>query len=95
MSIEDFESNVLCIPLFRSFIIHTEALISNLDHIFRRNGLDMICLQQSLVKSLKEIKEEGKVKLYSLFIHNYFKKTCIAYLKIIHLPVPLVFKYHV
>ncbi|XP_025414906.1 uncharacterized protein LOC112686707 [Sipha flava] len=67
LSIEDFHSNVLCIPLFRSLSIHTEALISNLDHIFQRNGLDMICLQPSLVKSLREIKEENKFTAMDIY----------------------------
>jgi len=61
LSISTFNSDVLCIPIFQSYIDCVDILLSNLDHVFIRRGMNMICLHPKLVNRLKEIIEtDGK-----------------------------------
>lgn len=57
LSISTFNSNVLCIPIFQSYIDCVDILLSKLDHVFIRRGIEMINLHPELVKRLKEIIE--------------------------------------
>lgn len=57
LSISDFESDVLCIPIFQSYIDCVDILLFNLDHLFIRKGQEMVCLQPKLVNKLNEIIE--------------------------------------
>ncbi|XP_026817471.1 uncharacterized protein LOC113556613 isoform X2 [Rhopalosiphum maidis] len=60
LSISDFESDILCIPIFQSYIKCVDKLLSNLDHIFLRKGSEIISLQPNIINSLKEIETKGK-----------------------------------
>ncbi|XP_022182347.1 uncharacterized protein LOC111042113 [Myzus persicae] len=57
LSISVFESDVLCIPIFQSYINCVDILLFNLEHIFLRRGEEMISLQPKLVNRLKEVIE--------------------------------------
>jgi len=59
LSISSFKSDVLCMPIFQSYIDRVDTLLSNLDHVFIRRGMEMISLHPKLVYRLKEIIETG------------------------------------
>lgn len=63
-------NDVLCIPIFKSFIDCVDILLFNLDHIFKKSGLEVIDLQPAIVNSLKEIKDEGNyfIILFTTYI---------------------------
>lgn len=63
MSINDFISNILCVPIFKIYANSVDVLLFNLSHIFKKDGLEM-SLQPTLVNSVNEIIEEGKYFLY-------------------------------
>lgn len=65
LSISDFESNILCIPIFQSYINCVDKLLFNLDHLFIREGIEMIILQPKIINSLKEVEIEGNNYLLS------------------------------
>lgn len=73
LSIDDFVSDVLSIPIFKSYIDYAVKLLSNLDHIFKKNGFEMISLQPAILNSLKGIKEEGNYYLLLLISKNIRK----------------------
>jgi len=58
---DDFVSDVLCIPIFNSLIANVEVLVYNLKHIFIIRKKYNICLQQTLMNNLKELKEESNL----------------------------------
>ncbi|CAH1731848.1 unnamed protein product [Aphis gossypii] len=60
LSINDFESDILCIPIFQSYINCVDKLLFNLDHLFIRKGREMISLQPKIINSLKEVEIEDK-----------------------------------
>jgi len=73
LSISDFESDILCIPIFQSYINCVDKLLFNLDHIFMRRGREMISLQPKIINSLKEVEIEGNnYLLFSPQIYIYF-----------------------
>lgn len=57
LSINTFKSDVLCIPIFQSYIDCVDILLLNLDHVFIRRGAEMISLHPKLVNRLKELIE--------------------------------------
>ncbi|XP_060856292.1 uncharacterized protein LOC132934018 [Metopolophium dirhodum] len=59
LSISTFKSDVLCIPIFQSYINCVDLLLSSLDHVFIRRGMKIISLHPRLVNGLKEIIETG------------------------------------
>lgn len=66
MTIYDFVSDILSIPIFRPFIDDVETLLYNLDHIFQKIGEEKINLQPTIVNNLKEVVEEGNA-IYSYY----------------------------
>lgn len=70
LPISDFESEVLYIPIFKLYVGCVDALLYNLDHIFKKSGLETICLQPILVNNLKEVKEEEGKFYFSVYHFN-------------------------
>lgn len=73
LSISDFVSDILCIPIFQSYTDCVDVLLFNLDHVFIRRGTEMISLQPKLVESLKEVDTEDKytaMDIYNIDKHS-------------------------
>uniref|UniRef100_A0A2H8TL94 Tudor domain-containing protein 5 n=1 Tax=Melanaphis sacchari TaxID=742174 RepID=A0A2H8TL94_9HEMI len=68
LSISDFESDVLCIPIFQSYTSCVNKLLYNLDHIFLKKEREMISLHPKIINSLKIIETEDKFT--AIDIHN-------------------------
>ncbi|XP_050443222.1 uncharacterized protein LOC126847164 [Adelges cooleyi] len=57
LSIDEFESKILCLSIFKPFVECVEPLLYNLDHIFKKIGSSII-LQQNIVDSINCIPKE-------------------------------------
>lgn len=61
LSISNFLSDVMCYPIFKSFIDNYELLLYNLAHIFKRYGQELLCLQPRIVNKVQCLKEKSIV----------------------------------
>lgn len=49
----------MCYPIFQSFIDDYELLLYNLIHIFKKFGIEMMCLKPTILKNVQLLKEKS------------------------------------
>lgn len=73
MTISDFQSNVLCFPIFESFNNRIDVLLYNLDHIFIRKNEEIIALQPVIQRTLNSLIEASGNNITHYYFHKNYK----------------------
>lgn len=73
LTIDDFESDVLCAPIFKSFADSVDQVLYILNHIFIRVGSDIITLQTSIVDGVKHLEESDEYSASDVYNINEFE----------------------